>query len=431
MRYYGSPRWTSEITDCSMPLTFDTYSVCSFGCLYCFSFFQKSHTLLGYLRKAVRWVNPNSVERLFVAALKGKDVTEAARQFGPYIRSRIVMQWGGLSDPFDRFEQKYGMTLRLMKFFDAIDYPLSFSTKGTFFTQDERYMRLFARHTHNWHVKISIITLNERKARLVEVGVPSPQERLEAIRRLSRLGVHVTLRLRPFILGISDDFEQLIAEAALAGADSVTTEFLCVEARADKATKNRFAAISRVAGFDVFRFYKENSPFGGYLRLTRALKWPYLVRIKEAAHRHRLGFTCSDVSGRDLVDFTNCCGVPSTWRSFDGHFGYAVFKARETGEVSFETVRAIAEPIIGTVPWRTAVGYNTADADKRARFGDFSFLDWLRYHWNRPWTAKSPTTYGCLVPNGRDDQGDIIYRYDPKAEERRAVCLTKSQGQSS
>ncbi len=36
--YYVSPRWTYEILDCSMPMTFDTYSNCAFQCVYCFSF---------------------------------------------------------------------------------------------------------------------------------------------------------------------------------------------------------------------------------------------------------------------------------------------------------------------------------------------------------------------------------------------------------
>lgn len=40
-KYYGSPRWSNEIADCSMPMTFDTYSNCSFGCLYCFAQFQR------------------------------------------------------------------------------------------------------------------------------------------------------------------------------------------------------------------------------------------------------------------------------------------------------------------------------------------------------------------------------------------------------
>ena len=38
---YGSPRWSGEITDCTMPMTFDTYSNCSFGCVYCFSQYQR------------------------------------------------------------------------------------------------------------------------------------------------------------------------------------------------------------------------------------------------------------------------------------------------------------------------------------------------------------------------------------------------------
>ena len=38
---YGSPRWTNEIADCSLPVTFDTYSNCSFGCVYCFSQYQR------------------------------------------------------------------------------------------------------------------------------------------------------------------------------------------------------------------------------------------------------------------------------------------------------------------------------------------------------------------------------------------------------
>lgn len=42
MEYYGSPRWTGEIADCSMPMTMDTYSNCSYNCQYCFSQFQRA-----------------------------------------------------------------------------------------------------------------------------------------------------------------------------------------------------------------------------------------------------------------------------------------------------------------------------------------------------------------------------------------------------
>ena len=41
---YLSPRWSGEVCDCSMPVALDTYNTCSYNCLYCFAFFQKSHT---------------------------------------------------------------------------------------------------------------------------------------------------------------------------------------------------------------------------------------------------------------------------------------------------------------------------------------------------------------------------------------------------
>lgn len=66
---YLSPRWSGEICDCSMPMTFDTYSTCSFNCLYCFAYFQKSHNVIGYKdhldlkERQVRSVDPEKVKK--------------------------------------------------------------------------------------------------------------------------------------------------------------------------------------------------------------------------------------------------------------------------------------------------------------------------------------------------------------------------------
>ena len=157
---YTSPRWSMEIPDCSMPMSMDTYSRCSYNCLYCFSFFQKSHTTKGYLTGQPRSVNPEKVIALFENAAVNN--TAAANktdvQFFKYIQDRRIMQWGGLADEFDEYERRNGVTLELLRYFDKIDYPLSFSTKAAWWTEDSRYMELFSRHAHNWHVKISIIT---------------------------------------------------------------------------------------------------------------------------------------------------------------------------------------------------------------------------------------------------------------------------------
>ena len=167
---YSSPRWSMEIPDCSMPMSMDTYSKCAYNCLYCFSYFQKSHVVEGYLDGQPRCVNPQKVIALFENAIKNnrQGVTKSELQFFPYIQNRRIMQWGGLADEFDEWERRHGVTLELLRYFDKIDYPLSFSTKAAWWTEDERYMTLFRRHTHNWHVKISIITADKEKARRIE-----------------------------------------------------------------------------------------------------------------------------------------------------------------------------------------------------------------------------------------------------------------------
>lgn len=412
---YTSPRWSMEIPDCSMPMSMDTYSRCSYNCLYCFSFFQKSHTTKGYLTGQPRSVNPEKVIALFENAAVNN--TAAANktdvQFFKYIQDRRIMQWGGLADEFDEYERRNGVTLELLRYFDKIDYPLSFSTKAAWWTEDSRYMELFARHTHNWHVKISIITADPEKARKIERGVPSPQERLAAIKRLADIGIHVTLRLRPFIIGCSEDYPTLIRAAKEAGADSVTTEFFCMESRADDRLKARYAAMSEVLGYDIHQFYMENSKQQGYKRLNRAIKAPIIHRMRELTHSLGMRFHVSDAFCRECNDACNCCGVPPEWGvSQTGNIGNAIIIAREKGFVTFSDVMESINKYFD-FPWVGASGYNTGSNKARALLYGTTMAQWLRSNWNDTKKGTSPARAygGVLVPDGKDENGDVIYRY--------------------
>ena len=412
---YTSPRWSMEIPDCSMPMSMDTYSRCSYNCLYCFSFFQKSHTTKGYLTGQPRSVNPEKVIALFENAAVNN--TAAANktdvQFFKYIQDRRIMQWGGLADEFDEYERRNGVTLELLRYFDKIDYPLSFSTKAAWWTEDSRYMELFARHTHNWHVKISIITADPEKARKIERGVPSPQERLAVLKRLADIGIHVTLRLRPFIIGCSEDYPTLIRAAKEAGADSVTTEFFCMESRADDRLKARYAAMSEVLGYDIHQFYMENSKQQGYKRLNRAIKAPIIHRMRELTHSLGMRFHVSDAFCRECNDACNCCGVPPEWGvSQTGNIGNAIIIAREKGFVTFSDVMESINKYFDFL-WVGACGYNTGSNKARALLYDTTMAQWLRSNWNDTKKGTSPARAygGVLVPDGKDENGDVIYRY--------------------
>lgn len=433
---YTSPRWTMEIPDCSMPMTFDTYSKCAYQCLYCFAYFQKSHTLDGYIGGgAPRCVNPQKVINLFESATKNdrNAVGKTELQFFKYIQDRKIMQWGGLADEFDEWERRYGVTLELLKYFDKIDYPISFSTKATWWTKDERYMSLFAKHTHNWHVKISIITADEEKARKIERGVPSPQERIDAIKRLSDIGIHVTLRLRPFILGVSSDFKTLIEMAHEAGADSVTTEFFCMEARADENLKNRYKKMSDICGFDIHKYYMENSKQHGYKRLNRKIKAPIIHEMRDFAHKLGMRFHVSDAFCRECNDACNCCGVPPEWNvSQTGNIGQAIIIAREKGEVHFSDISEDINKYL-SFPWCGAAGYNTGNNKKRALLYDTTMSQFFRQNWNSPNGGTSPAKGygGILKPVGKDENGDIVYKYainkgeEENAEKQQTLGTTK------
>lgn len=414
MEYYGSPRWSNEIADCSMPMTFDTYSNCSFGCLYCFSQFQRG---LGkakdnYLHKNVKYVNVEKLKQMFT------DPDKYGGQFKEYIKHRKVMQWGGLSDQFDGFERKYGKTLELLKFFKDIDYPLCFSTKATWFTKDERYMDLI-RGQKNWNFKFSIITLDEAKAHVIEKGVPTPKERLEAIGRIAEADAGgATLRLRPFIIGISTPtYLDLIREAARKGADAMSTEFMCVEQRSP-TLREYMPKFNELCGFDFMEFYKKYSVSTGYLRLNRKIKKPFVEKMKALADELGMRFYVSDAHFKELCNNGSCCGLPPTWNYSRGQWCEAlqIAKNNADGLVYWKDVCKDIDELISDFNFGNAINFNTNNSEKRAKFWGMSMAEYMRWLWNNPQAGQSPYTLfeGILIPAGKDDNGNIIYKYNGK-----------------
>ncbi|MCO5250982.1 MAG: hypothetical protein M9949_06125 [Candidatus Kapabacteria bacterium] len=413
---YESPRWSAELCDCSMPMTFDTYSSCSFNCLYCFSFNQKSHSSKMYLQRQVKSASPRKVATLLEHSLNGtpEKLAKYNLQFYNYVRNKTVMQWGGLADAFDGFEKRYGTSLEFMKIFDQYDYPLSFSTKGTWFVNDNRYFDIIKRHAHNWHFKISIITSDSMKAKAIERGVASPKERFEVIKKLSDAGIKVTLRLRPYIVGISDDYKETITRASQAGADSITTEFFCLETRADERLKSKYKEMSKWAGVDLWDFYKENSKGSGYRRLNYQFKRPIIEDMRNIAHSLGMRFYVSDAHHKEKCDFTSCCGVPPEWNVSQGQFTEALIVARnrENGLVYWKDIEKDLRNIAYDVKFYNAQGFNTNSNKVRAQRYTQTLYEYVKEIWNTPKNHKSPYSYfeGVLYPVGKDDDNNVIYK---------------------
>lgn len=405
---YQSPRWTGEIADCSLPVTFDTYSNCAYGCVYCFSQYQRGigGAAEEYYAKHVKSVNPEKIKRLF----SGEDKTS---QFYPYIKDRRPIQYGGLSDQFDEFERKYGVTYEILKHLREINYPVCFSTKAAWVFHEPKYRELF-KGADNWNVKFSIITLDEKDAKRIEVGVPSPQERLAAMKEYTSLSKGgATLRLRPFIIGVSDKtYLDLIRAAKDAGATAVTTEFFCLEMRSVKTAKEHYQVISDCCGFDVVEFYKRYSGGTGYLRLNRKIKEKYISEMKKLCAELGLRFYVSDAHFKECSNNCCCCALNKDWDYSRGNFSAALQIAKKCGEVRWSDIEK--DMYFLEFPYVKAQGFNVNSSENRAKYAGMTMKQYLRYLWNNPRRGQSPYKIfeRVLVPNGIDDNGDIIYLYN-------------------
>lgn len=419
--FYNSPRWTGEIADCSLPVTLDTYSNCSFGCVYCFSQYQRGvgASKADYLNKNVKYINVEKVKKIF----SGED-TES--QFYKYIKDKRPIQYGGLSDQFDGYERKYGKTYELLKYLKEINYPICFSTKSAWVFNEKKYQELF-KGADNWNVKFSIITLDENDAKKIEVGVPSPRERLNAMKKYNELSKGgTTLRLRPFIPGVSDKtYLDLIREAHKCGCTAVTTEFFCLEMRAINSAKEHYKAISECCGFDIVDFYRKHSLGSGYLRLNRKIKEKYIKNMQKLCDELGMRFYVSDAHFKECSNNCCCCALNKNWDYSRGNFASALQIAKKTGSVRWADIEK--DMYFLETSLKKSVLMQSSEA--RAKYANMTIKDYLHYLWNNPKMGQSPYKIfeKVLIPDGYDEDKNIIYKYNEDVTFEKCKGLKKEE----
>jgi len=193
--------------------TINPYRGCSHACVYCFA--RPTHDYLGlgigtdFERKIV--VKVNAVERL-------RAELRAPRWGG----DSIAM--GTNTDPYQHAEGKYHLTRGIVETLSGARNPFSILTKSTLVLRDAALLAAAAQRT-DVSVSFSIGTLDRSVWSLTEPGTPPPDRRVEALRRLTALGISCGVLVAPVLPGLSDSEAQLhdVVEAcAEAGAVSIS-----------------------------------------------------------------------------------------------------------------------------------------------------------------------------------------------------------------
>lgn len=304
--WYASPRWSWEFLDCSMPMTFDQYSNCWFWCFYCFSAFQRwvwewKNT---YYNKEVKAVKLHLFKKLFN--------NPEGTQFEKYIKWKYVMQWGWLSDPFCTIEEQVWLWYEIMKFLlIEKDYPIRFSSKWDLVIKDKKYLDLMIKAKKNIAYMSSIITYDEEVTKVLEAWTPSPARRFEVLKTLSDNWIYTVLRLRPYIIGITNKtIDKTLLEAKKAGVKAISTEFFCLEVRANEKVKENYKRISKLCWFDIVNYYKNNANTQWYLRLSRKTVQPYIDELISKAKAYWIKVSISCPKNKHQWSSVSCCGLP-------------------------------------------------------------------------------------------------------------------------
>lgn len=411
---YNSPRLSYETPDCSMPLTFDTYSTCSFACLYCFSWMERADNpaIKSRIKKyPITKINFERVKNLFLGKAKGKRNKLIYEKF---IKPKKVVQWGGLTEPFDNTELKEKESLKLVKFFKEINYPIRICTKGAKVLMQPEYIEAF-RGSKNFIFQWTIITTDDEMAKKIEVGAPVSSERFKAMKFYhDELGIPQIIRIRPFIPRITDKcWKELIIKAKECGAEAISVEWLCIQKMAGVKVRERYKRLSEILGFDIYEYYKKLSPSEmSYMRLNPKIKEKYIFAMRDLAHKLGMRFAISDPHFKHLNDTLSCCGLGENWNFIVPVYNLALKIAQKKGVVYWKDVEK-------AIDWgKKFPGDEIFIARKKDVFRkrkNMTIKDYIQFLWN---TTKKhgycPVLYfsNLLLPIGKDKSGNLIYKFN-------------------
>ncbi len=182
-----------------MKWSLNPYRGCRHGCVYCYA--RYTHTFLE-LDPSADFAQTVFVKRNLASALR-RDLRQST-----WRRERISI--GTATDPYQPVEGRCQLTRGALLVLREQLTPAGLVTKNTLALRDADIMASLAQAA-GFHLIMSITTLDEALARDLEPDVPSPQQRLRAVRELAQAGVPVSVAAAPVLPGITDGEAQLAA----------------------------------------------------------------------------------------------------------------------------------------------------------------------------------------------------------------------------
>lgn len=279
---------TRQFTFCPNAFRVDLYKGCDFGCQYCFAnmvWCQHKKTGSNYDIGDI-----NKIKRLFHTALEtdktSKDIIVEM------IRNNVPLHCGGMSDPFQAREKKYGLTKQFIELSNQYYYPVQFSTKANEFP-DNSYWEIINPDIHAFQV--SIMGYNDDYIRKWECNTPTAKERLKFVQKLKNKGFWCGVRIQPII-----DIEQ--------------AEKLCNHINnVDYVTMEHFKTVTDIMEIRdaIIRLYPDARQLtisNGKIEVRKDIKIANIKRLKKILNDKGIPVGVGDNDLHYMTDGRCCCG---------------------------------------------------------------------------------------------------------------------------
>ena len=209
----------NDSPDLGFRYSINPYRGCLHGCSYCYA--RPSHEYLGFGAGV-------DFERKIVVKPRAPALLREAFEKKSWVGELIL--FSGNTDCYQPLEASYRLTRGCLEACLEYKNPLHVITKSALIERDADLLSELAA-LGSASVTITIPFWDPALARAIEPLVPTPQRRIETVRRLRERGIPVSVNIAPLIPGLSDrEMVQVLEAAQAAGA---------VECRHDSAAPPR------------------------------------------------------------------------------------------------------------------------------------------------------------------------------------------------
>jgi DNA repair photolyase len=167
---------------------FDPYINCGFNCVYC----------------NTSTVRHNGIQESSVPVCAKVNAPEVLTKELAFLKKKGMVSIGLAMDAYQPVEKELGLTRQVLQVLKDHNCPFAIGTKSDLILRDIDIISE-ASKTSPCIVSLSITTLDEELAKLLEPNAASPKKRLCAVKKFSDAGVTTGVWLSPILPFITDN----------------------------------------------------------------------------------------------------------------------------------------------------------------------------------------------------------------------------------